>query len=281
MEQPARYFPEQRRGELTRCSTRCAKPRSTRSVFSSTCAVYGTPSKPADGRVSFARTRAPVRREQAHGRADARLVRRVPRPPVGEPPLLQRAERVGRRSHRRGLDLHAQPRSAGDEGGARSHPGDQRCSAPTTTPPTAPASATTCTSRTSPTPTCGRSSTSRPARGPRRSTSGPARVLSSRGHRRGPRASGVDIPVKDTDRRPGDPVAIYGDNQRAARPARGGPTATSRRSSRAPGSGTRPTPTGYAADPEGPGTAAPAGPSFSLISMRGLQATRRPARLAW
>jgi UDP-glucose 4-epimerase len=29
-------------------------------------------------------------------------------------------------------------------------------------------------------------------------------------------ASGVDIPVKDTDRRPGDPVAIFGDNRRAA-----------------------------------------------------------------
>jgi UDP-glucose 4-epimerase len=29
-------------------------------------------------------------------------------------------------------------------------------------------------------------------------------------------ASGVDIPVRDTDRRPGDPVAIYGDNRKAA-----------------------------------------------------------------
>ena len=29
-------------------------------------------------------------------------------------------------------------------------------------------------------------------------------------------ASGVDIPVQDTDRRAGDPVAIYGDNRRAA-----------------------------------------------------------------
>ena len=30
------------------------------------------------------------------------------------------------------------------------------------------------------------------------------------------RASGVDIPVVETDRRPGDPVAVYGDNRRAA-----------------------------------------------------------------
>ena len=91
-------------------------------VFSSTCAVYGTPTKLPGGRGPFARAREPLRREQAHGRADARLVRHVPRPPVGEPPLLQRGGRVGRRPHRRGLDLHAQPRSAGDEGGPRSHP---------------------------------------------------------------------------------------------------------------------------------------------------------------
>ena len=33
-------------------------------------------------------------------------------------------------------------------------------------------------------------------------------------------ASGVDIPVQDTDRRAGDPVAIYGDNRQRGRPAR-------------------------------------------------------------
>ena len=51
----------------------------------------------------------------------------------------------------------------------------------------------------------------------RRSTSAPARVRrSARSSTRPGDASGVDIPVQDTDRRAGDPVAIYGDNRRAA-----------------------------------------------------------------
>ena len=121
MEQPARYFANNVGGTNALLDAlRLAGVDKV--VFSSTCAVYGTPTKLPGRRSPLARAREPLRREQAHGRADARLVRHVPRPPVGEPALLQRGRRVGRRSHRRGLDLHAEPRPAGDEGGARSHP---------------------------------------------------------------------------------------------------------------------------------------------------------------
>ena len=66
-------------------------------------------------------------------------------------------------------------------------------------------------------PTCGRSSTSRPGSRPPPSTSAPGTGSSVREVIDAARdASGVDIPVQDTDRRAGDPVAIYGDNRRAA-----------------------------------------------------------------
>ena len=64
-----------------------------RFVLSSTAAVYGTPSVvPVTEDLPLA-PGEPVRREQAPRRADAPVVRHLPRVPLGQPALLQRRRR--------------------------------------------------------------------------------------------------------------------------------------------------------------------------------------------
>ena len=116
MEQPTKYFAQQRRRHGRRCSTRCAPAGVDQIVFSSSCSVYGTPeSVPVD-------ERAPIRPESVYAETKA-IVERM---------LHWYGEMHGLRSvslryfnaagasfdgrHRRGLDLRAQPGAAGDEG---------------------------------------------------------------------------------------------------------------------------------------------------------------------
>ena len=184
MEVPERYF-ENNVGRHRAPARRAPRRRRERIVFSSTCAVYGTPAHPARRRGTPRRAREPLRREQADRRADAPLVRRVSRPAARRAPLLQRGRRVGRRPHRRGQPAPAQPGAARDAGRAGPRSRGSRSTAPTTPRPTAPPSATTSTSTTSPTRTCARWTISSRAARPPSSTSGPARGASRhRGDRR-------------------------------------------------------------------------------------------------
>ncbi len=209
---------QQRRAGPTPCSTPCTRAGVDRFVFSSTCAVYGTP------------TELPVSEDH----------RLHPESPYGESKRM--VEQMldwydtchGLRSVRLryfnaagasddaqiGEDwtvtLNLVPLVMKAAAGRRTQP--HRCSAPTTRPPTAPPSATTSTSTTWPTPTCEPSTTS--SRWRRRRSRQPRhrhRLVGATGHRRGrARQRASKVPVVYGDRRAGDPVQVYGDNRKAA-----------------------------------------------------------------
>ena len=159
MEVPERYF-ENNVGRTARLLAAIHEAGVERIVFSSTCAVYGTPAHPSRRRGTPHRAREPLRREQADRRADAALVRRVSRPAERRAPLLQRGRRVGRRPHRRGQPAPAQPGAARDAGRARPDPAAHRQRHRLPHARRVHASATTSTSTTSPTRTCARSAIS-------------------------------------------------------------------------------------------------------------------------
>ena len=153
--EPGRYFEANVGGSAT--LLRAMEATGVRRlVFSSTCAVYGEPSRvPID-------EDAPTRPENPYGESKALVERMLPwfeprRPERGHAPVLQRRRRRARWCLRRGL-------GPGAQSGARWRSGplwatDRRCasSGRTTRRPTGRPSATTSTSSTSRTPTFGRS----------------------------------------------------------------------------------------------------------------------------
>ena len=183
---PGAVLPQQRRRRRSHCSRRCAGTGVSRLVFSSTCATYGVPQTRPDRR---GRPQQPI---NPYG--NTKLAFEAPAPTTPRRTACGRislryfnAAGADRRQHRRG----PRPRDAPDPARlqARSASGrTSRSSAPTTRRPTAPASATTSTSTTSPTRTCWRSR--RPARGScsRSTTSARRRLQRPRGRRgRAPR----------------------------------------------------------------------------------------------
>ena len=121
MTMPERYF-DNNVARPACCWTRCANAGVMRFVFSSSAAVYGTPATAPGRRGTRHGSGEPVRREQAHGRADAALVQRVSRHSFGRAALLQRRRRLERRPPRRGLAHAAQPGAGRDARGARPDP---------------------------------------------------------------------------------------------------------------------------------------------------------------
>ena len=132
-------------------------------VFSSSCSVYGNA-----GRVPVDES-APIAPESVYAETKATmerifaLVRRHHGPARREPALLQRRRRQPRRRDRRGLDPLAEPRPARDEGRARAAPARAGLRRRLPDARRHLRSATTSTSRISPTPTSARSTTSPPA----------------------------------------------------------------------------------------------------------------------
>ena len=150
------------------CATSCSRRRAR-------CTARPTEVPVVETRADPARER--VRRDQGDGRAGPALVRRHARAALGQPALLQRRRRQPRRRDRRGLDVLDQPRPARDEGRARRRAAGQGVRRRLPDARRHRASATTSTSRTSPTPTSRRSTSSaRAADGAQRwpSTSAPA-----------------------------------------------------------------------------------------------------------
>ena len=203
----------EQRGEEHRCSWRRSPATGSQHVvFSSTCAVYGTPEQVPVAEDAADPPGEPLRREQGHDREGALVVRPVPRPALGQPALLQCGGGLARRVHRRGLDRDHQPGPASDEGGPGPAAHLCRCTGPTTRRPTARRSATTSTSSTWPMPTSGPWSISKRAGRRRRSTW--ARASVRRCSRSLPAAEAVmgrPVPYDVAPRRPGDPVALYAD----------------------------------------------------------------------
>ena len=180
-------------------------------VFSSSCSVYGTPADRARRRVGADRPGERLRRQQGDGRADPPLVRRHPRPALGQSlRYFNAAGASSRRRDRRGLDVLDQPRPRGDEGRCSAPVHRSRCSATTTPRRTARASATTSTSTTSPTPTSGRSTglaggcpTARIDRRQRRHRRRLVGARRDQGDRGGGRPAGAPRDRRPPGRRPG------------------------------------------------------------------------------